>query len=706
VTTAIDTRIEATAWATANRTYLLGELERLRLRLHAEVLRRRADADDPLARYRQFVVSDSEAERLLRDGDAEPFADRTLDAADAELERVQAERRRRLLEAGAAPALDALGECFELTSFERAVIRMTAAPELDPSFERIYAYVQDDLTSRRPRMHLALSLYGGTGLDWLRAWDAFLPDAPLRRYALITVEPADGTLGVDARIRDYLLGINRLDERATEVLRQVPAARPAPSQAELVVRVAQLAGGDGERAQRLPVNLLGPRGCGKHAVARAASERLGLELYELDRSLLRLDPADRAARLRLLEREAALLGLAFYLDAAASGEDGDTLPVADGTLRGLGAPLFLGGTGRWLNELELLSVHVPKPDRTEQRTLWRTALRGIGGSINGELDDIAEQFDFGPEGIERAVRSARAHAPNGDWVSAEQLWNACRGQSSWTLDELAQRIEPCHGWDDIVLPDDVHAQLREIAAQVPNRAHVYGDWGFGTKLGRGRGIGVLFSGASGTGKTMAAEILAADLRLDLYRVDLAGVVNKYIGETEKNLRRLFDAAEEGGAILFFDEADALFGKRSEVRDSHDRYANIEVNYLLQRMESYPGLAILATNMKSLLDQAFARRLRFVVDFPFPDATGRTAIWRRVFPPEAEVDGLDLEFLSRLEIPGGNIKNVALNAAFLAASEHAPIRMTHVMAAAKREYAKIPKLVAEAEFGPYYGEVVG
>ena len=227
---------------------------------------------------------------------------------------------------------------------------------------------------------------------------------------------------------------------------------------------------------------------------------------------------------------------------------------------------------------------------------------------------------------------------------------------------------PVWGWNDIVVGDDVRRQLRELASQVEHRGRVYEPWGFGTKLGRGRGITALFAGPSGTGKTMAAEILARHLRLDLQRIDLAGVVSKYIGETEKNLRRVFDAAEASGAILFFDEADALFGTRTEVRDSHDRYANLEINYLLQRMEDYAGLAILATNRRSALDGAFVRRLRFIVEFPFPGGGDRRRIWERVFPAVAELDALDFGFLSRLEISGGNIRSIAINAAFLAAAD--------------------------------------
>jgi len=322
------------------------------------------------------------------------------------------------------------------------------------------------------------------------------------------------------------------------------------------------------------------------------------------------------------------------------------------------------------------------------------------------VEAVVQQFDFGPRAVAQAALAAevraRLRAPDGgENVKAEDLWQACREQAGWQLTELAQRIVPGCSWEDIVLPEDVFRQLQEIAGQVNNRPLVYEEWGFGARLNRGRGLSALFSGASGTGKTMAAEILANHLGLDLYRIDLAGVVSKYIGETEKNLRKVFDSAEQSGAILFFDEADALFGKRTEVKDSHDRYANIEVNYLLQRMEEYQGLAILATNRKSALDGAFLRRLRFLVDFPFPDTSSRLRIWQKVFPPEAEIDELDYGLLTRMEISGGNIKNIALGAAFLAADEGTAISMAHVMRAARREYAKMDKLISEVEFGSYY-----
>jgi SpoVK/Ycf46/Vps4 family AAA+-type ATPase len=247
-----------------------------------------------------------------------------------------------------------------------------------------------------------------------------------------------------------------------------------------------------------------------------------------------------------------------------------------------------------------------------------------------------------------------------------------------------------------VLPAAPRQTLRTIAAHVRQRARVYEEWGFAARSDRGLGIGALFAGGSGTGKTMAAEVLANELRLDLYRIDFSALVSKYIGETEKNLRQVFDAAEAGGAILLFDEADAIFGRRSEVRDSHDRYANIEVSYLLQRIETFHGLVILTTNQPQSLDSAFSRRIRFTVQFPFPDATQRAEIWRRVFPVETPTEALQIEKLARLNLSGGNIRNLALNAAFLAADAHEPVRMKHLLAAAQTEFAKLEKTLSAAE----------
>jgi SpoVK/Ycf46/Vps4 family AAA+-type ATPase len=350
---------------------------------------------------------------------------------------------------------------------------------------------------------------------------------------------------------------------------------------------------------------------------------------------------------------------------------------------------------------QLLTVDLPDPDPGTGAELWQAAL---GSDIEQGLGPLLEQFRFGPHGVHEAAAQARVLAELRGGADAEptmgDLWTACRAHAGHDLGGLAHHLSGSADWDQLVLPDEAVAQLREIVAQVRNRGTVYGEWGWERRLGRGRGISALFSGPPGTGKTMAAEILADSLDLDLYRIDLSQVVSKYIGETEKNLARLFDAAERGGAILLFDEADALFGKRTEVKDSHDRYANIEINYLLQRMEDYRGLAILASNRKADLDDAFMRRIRFVVTFPFPDPASRLKIWQVILPAGVPTNDLDPRVLARLDIAGGNIKNVALNASFLAADEGVPVGMDHVMQSARQEYQKIEKLVSRSEFGEY------
>jgi SpoVK/Ycf46/Vps4 family AAA+-type ATPase len=310
---------------------------------------------------------------------------------------------------------------------------------------------------------------------------------------------------------------------------------------------------------------------------------------------------------------------------------------------------------------------------------------------------LAAQFNLNLATIQHIAASELSESANQQVPLSERLWDACLLSARPSLDTLAQRLALKVTWDDLVLPDEETNILHQIAAQVQQRNTVYEQWGFAEKMNRGLGINALFAGVSGTGKTRAAEVIANSLRLNLYRIDLSAVVSKYIGETEKNLRRLFDAAEDGGAILFFDEADALFGKRSEVKDSHDRYANIEINYLMQRMEAYRGLAILATNMRSALDTAFLRRLRFVVTFPFPGIAERKRIWQKVFPPDAPLDTLDFDRLARLELTGGSIHNVALNAAFMAAHTGSSVTMALILSAARAEFRKLERPINEADF---------
>lgn len=707
-------------WQEANHRYLNDQLRRLRLLLQRRVRWLRCQwQHDPLQTYRHQVISNAQADWLLAGEDqhaemhfyhADPGA-AAISRSIQETEQALTRQAQALQEAEASPALEVLGHLFGLTPFEQNVLLLCLAPELDPTFAQLYAYVQDDVTRKYATPHLALTLFAHDSGDQQTVQASFLPQAPLRRLNLVICEVAlpgapSGArpLRLDERIADYIRGINRPDERMADLLRPLPPALLASSHHELVDRLARVFEAQAGRGPWPLVNLIGPPEVGKRAVAAALCDHLGLRLSQLEAGRLLAPGVERQDLLRVLEREAVLLQFACYLDASELDLTDKALAAAlHDVVERLGIFFIVGSRERWQCERDMVAVQVPKLDAHTQRDLWRQALADSGQKVHDHIETIVQQFDFGPQAISRAVTAAQNGAllrTQGEeaTLTAADLWQACREQVSWRLDELAQRILPCYTRDDIVLPEEASRQLVEIAAQVTHRPHVYEKWGFGAKLSRGRGISALFAGPSGTGKTMAAEVLANQLQLDLYRIDLAGVVSKYIGETEKNLKKVFDAAEQSGAILLFDEADALFGKRTEVKDSHDRYANIEVNYLLQRMEEYRGLAILATNRKSALDQAFLRRLRFLVDFPFPDAESRRRIWRKVFPPQAAIQDLDYAALARLDIPGGNIKNIALNAAFLAADAGAPIGMDHILHAARREYVKVEKIITQSEFG--------
>ncbi|HUL53032.1 MAG TPA: ATP-binding protein [Opitutaceae bacterium] len=580
------------------------------------------------------------------------------------------------------PALTTLCARFGLSPFERAALLLCAGIELDSRFGPLCAKAQGDARRDYPTFSLALGALPGPH------WSALSPAAPLRRWRLIDVLPGAGLtlspLRIDERVLHYLTGVADLDERLLAIVERVPpAGELVESQRAVADQVAAAV-----RAGDPPpvIGLAGPDPAAKRAVAAAGCAALGLNLHALPAQILPADPRELENLMRIWEREAVFSASALLLECD-HGEAGD---AAARFIEHTGGVLLVATReprpGRFRPAVHLA---VDKPTAREQRLLWQAALGGAAAELNGELDALIGQFDFSASGIRAA--SARATGPH-------SLWDACRAQARPRLDDLAQRIDPRATWDDLVLPEQQRSTLREIAAHVRRRAQVYETWGFAQKSARGLGISVLFAGASGTGKTLAAEVLAGELRLDLYRIDLSQIVSKYIGETEKNLARLFAAAEESGAILLFDEADALFGKRSEVKDSHDRYANIEVSYLLQRMEAYRGLAILTTNMKEALDPAFLRRIRFVVQFPFPDLRERAEIWRRMFPAETPVDGLDPARLARLNVAGGNIRNIALNAAFLAADAEEPVRMKHVLRAARTEYAKIEKPLTEAEIG--------
>lgn len=704
------------SWRESNSLHLSAQCKRVRLLVARRVLYMRSQWARAEASEPGLYVGDAQADRLLEEDGyrhewrfykEDPGA-RTMDTELAVVARELAEYEAAAHRAGGMVRAERLTRLFSLSRFEADVVMMCLAAERDPAFEKLYAYVQDDVSRRLPTPGLAVSLFGGDHgreTDWM---PVFLPHSALRSFGLLRSTESAALAGLPLRLEErvtaFLEGADWPEDAAAMMLRPVAPAPITARQTEIVEKLANWL--DRSRAAGVwpRVNLYGAPECGQTAVARAVCEAKGLALHELDYAKLADQGRDLA---RVLERECLLSGWALYLDATALTEAADALVMRsiERLLDTLRAVVFLGSRVPFRTDRPLAGVAVPEPDGEERLGLWQRTMARSANRLNGALETVAEHYAFGPGTIARMVKEAADQACLSRGMEAEieesDLQAVCRRQAGQALGAMAQGIVPRQTWADLVVPEQVASLLRDIAAQARNRHCVYRTWKLDEKLSRGKGISALFTGPSGTGKTMAAEVIAKELGLDLYRIDLASVVSKYIGETEKNLRAVFDGAERSGAILFFDEADALFGKRTEVSDSHDRYANIEIDYLLQRMEEYSGLAILATNLKSNLDQAFLRRLRFLVEFPFPDAAMRERIWRGAFPEAAPLENVRWDVLARLEVPGGNIRNISLNAAFLAAAEGCAIRMDHLMKAARREYAKEEKLASASEFGEYW-----
>ncbi|MGB0562418.1 MAG: ATP-binding protein [Spirulinaceae cyanobacterium] len=586
------------------------------------------------------------------------------------------------------PALTHLGTCFGLSPLEQGLILLCAAMELDPAMPGLY---RDRQGLAYPTFDLAFELFGTP------QWATMSSAQPLRYWRLIEIGQRESMplmlapLRLDDRILNFLLGSNPLDQRLKALLLPLgpipDTVLPplAPSQLAVVQHLL-------ERLTRLPpgqplpfIQLLGSDATSKQQIAQRVAAALERSLWSLLGELLPSATAELTEVLRLWQREQQLLRLALYIDTQAV-TPGSTVEMALRRFLSQSQGLLLLDSQRIQlppNPL-LFTVEVNKPTSLEQRQAWQQ----VSSLASAETQRLAGQFDLNWAAIAAIATTTPPEA---------SLWQAAVQQNQPRLERLAQCITVKARWEHLVLPEAVQDRLQQIIQQVRQRALVYDDWGFRARLNRGLGTAALFAGESGTGKTMAAEVIAGELDLQLYRIDLSAVVSKYIGETEKNLRQLFDAAESGGAILFFDEADSLFGKRSEVKDSHDRYANIGIDYLLQRLEAYRGLAILATNFKDALDTAFLRRLRFVVEFPFPSVELRQQLWRRVFPTAVPVGELDYDQLARLNLTGGAISNIAINAAFRAATLQEPVGMTVVMAAVRAELEKLGRPEYEVDW---------
>jgi hypothetical protein len=612
-----------------------------------------------------------------------PNGEQSDEAKAATLEKHAAELR---LQMQSPPAIDLLSELFALTTFERQFLLLCAGVEMDSRLVEACAEAHGNPQKAYVTFGLALGLLPDSH------WDAITVARPLRRFFMLEVQRANNLtsapLRIDERILHYLAGGNLLDPRLESLVRYSPYPEwIAEEQRAIAERATRLLRSYAEVAPL--VHLCGDDPLGHEDIAAFAAHELDRQLLVLKAEELPPIGPELDQFVSLWERESLLLSGALLVQVGSAAMSTSASHLV-GRVRGT---VFLATREPVRLTRTFVRLDAYKPGPVEQKNLWRNTLGAAAESLNGTLDDLSEQFRL----------SARLISSTGYLLSsqegqlaANEVWDACRLLARPKLEDLAQRIVPCATWEDLILPDLQKNTMHQLAAQVRHRMKVYETWGFAEKGRRGLGVSALFAGPSGTGKTMAAEVLARELRLDLYRIDLSAVVSKYIGETEKNLKQVFDGAEEGGVLLLFDEADALFGRRSEVHDSHDRYANIEISYLLQRMEAYQGLAILTTNLKSSMDTAFRRRLRFTVNFPFPDAAHREAIWRKVFPAATPTEELDPKKLAQLNVTGGNIRNIALNAAFLAAEAGTPVGMANLVEAAKLEAQKIERPLSDAE----------
>ena len=725
---------------TTSLQHILAELERVDLLIQVQIRRARqvhmADSE-----FQGLCISEQEIDALLAQPLGMPhWATTPGPLSMAEVRSVLdqlagkiAQRKAESLRQDVTLRLEKLAHLFRLIPFDIDVLLICLASELDQRYERLYAYLQDDVTKKRPSVDLVLNLLCPSFQDKLATRDRFSSESSLLKHHLIHLfdDPSyqnppllSKYLKVDEHVVNYLFGSDEIDIRLQTCARlSVPQTclddlflPPDVKHRLVLLSQKKLVKDDG-----LIFYFQGPYGTGKQSTAEALCHELGIGLLNIDgERLLNTEGLSFNKAVRLAEREALLQGAALYwngFDALLADNKRAFLDMLLRQLEGRKELTFLSGDTTWepmdaLHELPFVRIEFSRPTYTELVQLWGRSLDDNATlASDANLKDVAGKFRFSGGQIRDAAATARNLArwrnPQNGHVTMDDLYKACRLQSNRKLATLAQKITPHYKWDDIVLPSDRLEQLKEICNYVKYRSLVYDEWGFDSKLSMGKGLNALFAGPSGTGKTMAAEIMAGELGLDLYKIDLSSVVSKYIGETEKNLARIFAEAETSNAILFIDEADALFGRRSEVRDSHDRYANIEISYLLQKMEEYEGVVILATNLRKNMDDAFVRRMHFAIEFPFPTENERRRIWAQIWPDDTpRSSDLDPDFMAgRFEVAGGNIRNIALAAAFLAADDGGAVNMVHFTRATQREYQKMGKVMMEREFGEYAEHMV-
>jgi AAA+ superfamily predicted ATPase len=711
--------------------HLRDELARIDLLIRGRVARvRRGDDNDGNDAWRGLSITDAEVDALLARVLGAPrwdAGDGALDDVRSLVDKLGTAIDRRCACTAAPLALVELAHRFALTRLDIDVLLIALAPEIDLRYERLYAYLHDDVTRKRPSIDLALQLLCHTLDDRFAARARFSARAPLIRHGivqLVTDVPGASRLArsleVDDRIVGWLHGSNDLEPRLARAARRVPWGRtgatfdqlelPGLVRDQLARLTAEIADPRGGPDPPI-VYLHGPAGVGKRTTAEALAHVLGCDLLVLDCAAL--DSADDAAGavVEAAEREAWLAGdilLCESADLVLTSERRNTRRALLDMLAAAPGPRVLTGAAPWepgdtLRGRWFVQIDLAPPDADARLRLWRAALGGAA-LADIALPAVAARLRLTGGQIHDAAATARSiarlRAGAGAAIGAADIHEASGRHSGRRFGGLARKITARPGWDDLVLPPDRLLRLRELCDHARHRATVFERWGFDRKLPNGKGLGMLFAGAPGTGKTLAASVIAAELGLELYQIDLASVVSKWLGETEKHLGQIFDEAERGQGILLFDEADALFGKRSEVHDAHDRYANLETSYLLQRIEAYEGIVILASNFRRNMDEAFVRRLRFIIEFPLPDERERLAIWQRIWPAETPLGpDLDVAYLARrFDLAGAHLRNIALAAAFLAAAEHCPVGQRHALHAARREYQKLGKMIDESAFG--------
>lgn len=708
------------------RQYLQAVLSWLDARLEGEVRRWQLAGQNPADRFRGLYVSDADALALTQRGMGTHWGTgialpkeearalkKAQDTAFSAIQAIeeQASQQNIILR------LKQLQVTFRLSDFEWWAFIVCLAPALDLRYERIYSYLQDDVTRVSATVDLILNLLLAEDPKRLDSLCSFEPRAPLRFFRLLLpVEEAGkhpNTLRqafyVAPGILDWLMGAYSPSATLGEWVEFVPCRENEKGDADSVFRMEGMPEASIFMDVRPMLSFYGEDFLQQELVARQLAAALGKPLlkvkYLADETL---EPA--LEKLFLAVRDARMLGALLYLQGCDVfiDSEGCLLPssftalalVEDSVLLNSRKP-FKFDAEMPGNTAPLMRIAFANLSANERVGLWTAMLEGVAQDFScDELNVLAGQFTLNSGQIIAAASSAMSQALQaGRPLQIADLFDAARLHSGHHLADLAHKIEPRYQWQDLVLPETPMSMLREMSSMVQSRPLVLETWGLGRKLTAGSGISALFSGPPGTGKTLAAQIMANQLGIDLYRIDLSTVVSKYIGETEKNLERIFSEASESNAILFFDEADTIFGKRSEVKDAHDRYANIEVGYLLQRMENYNGVAILATNLRANLDEAFTRRLQFIINFPFPDEEYRLRIWQVLMPPDLpRSDDLDLEMMAkRFKLAGGSIRNIIVSAAYLAAVDGGRVSMQHLMHGAKREIQKMGKLLHEADF---------